>query len=160
VLLIKTSVFCWNNNCVITKQMSPPCDRRKRRGEWLRGVFMKNNGWNADRPAGFQRATTSKWHASHFSPYGIRTDEREVLSSRASYAIRSVDRPGHVTQTSMVLMKYSAMDAPAQSVLMTWLNFVSLQSNTKTSRQVLKSSQAPVRYVPRVRYSGVTRLGL
>jgi len=37
---------------------------------------------------------------------------------------------------------------------------MSLQSNTKTSRQVVNSSQAPVRYVPRVRYSGVTRLEL
>jgi hypothetical protein len=136
------------------------CDRRKRRGEWLRGVFMKNNGWNVDRHVGYRRVTTSKWLASYFSPYNSRTDEREVLSTRASYVMRSFDKPGHVTRSSTVFIKYSAMDAPAQSVLMTWLNFMSLQSNTKTSRQVLKPSQAPVRYVPRVRYSGVTRLGL
>jgi len=106
----------------------PSCNSRKRRGEWLRGVFMKNNGWNTDRHAGHRRATTSKWHASHFSPYDIRKDEKEVLSTRVSYAMRSVDKPGHVTRSSTVLIKYSATDAPAQSVLMIWLNFMSLQS--------------------------------
>jgi len=144
----------WN-----TKQMSPLATDVKEGASNFEVSSWQNNGWNVDRHVGYRRATTSKWHASHFSPYDIRTDEREVFSTCASRAMRSADKPGHVTRSSTVLIKYSAMEAPAQSVLMTWLNFMSLQSNTKTSRQVVNSSQAPVRYVPRVSLLGSDTAG-